>query len=211
MDANDYIIKRRLIQKVEFITNSFVDETVELSEADVQAFYEANANDYYIEPFVTFTHVYFDASRRTSAELERTAADKLAELNAASVPFAESGRHGDRFLYHTNYVERTPEFVASHFGPEMAERVFALTPESGVWHGPYRSPYGLHLVTLSKRSQGRVPELAEVRGRVADDARREVVRERNDKAIQGIVDSYEVRRSYQQPAAPQPALATVRE
>ena len=207
MDANDYIIKRRLIQKVEFITNSFVDETVELSDADVQDYYEANASDYYVEPFVTFTHVFFDGSRATSKELEAMAQDKLAELNATGVPFSQSGRHGDRFLYHTNYVERTPEFVASHFGSEMAEQVFALEPGAGVWHGPYRSPYGLHLVTLSKRTQGRVPELAEVRDRVADDARREVVRERNDAAIQGIVDSYEVRRSYEQATTSDPVLA----
>ena len=208
MDANDYIIKRRLIQKVEFITNSFVDETVALTEDDIKAHYERNVDSYYVEPFVTFTHVFFDGSRRAPDELERSAAAKLAELNGGGVSFSQAGRHGDRFLYHVNYVERTPEFVASHFGPEMAEAVFALQPGAERWHGPYRSPYGLHLVMVSKRVDGRVPELAEVQDRVADDARREAVRERNDEAIQRIVDGYEVQRSYERPAGAGTELAT---
>ena len=200
MDANDYIIKRRLIQKVEFITNSFVDEAVQLTDADISAHYEKHLDEYFIEPFVTFTHVFFDGSSRGPDEIERLAATKLAELNERSVPFAESGRHGDRFLYHSNYVERTPEFVASHFGAEMAERVFELQPGAAEWHGPYRSPHGLHLVLVSKRQEGRVPGLAEIRDRVADDARREVVRTRNEEAIRRIVDGYEVQRTFERRA-----------
>ena len=34
-------------------------------------------------------------------------------------------RHGDRFPYFVNYVERDPQFVRSHFGAPMAEQVFA--------------------------------------------------------------------------------------
>jgi hypothetical protein len=207
MDANDYIIKRRLVQKVEFITNSFVDETVKLFEADIETHYAAHTDDYYIEPFVTFTHVFFDGSRRQPQELEVLAAEKLAELNEQRVPFSQSSRHGDRFLYHTNYVERTPEFVASHFGPEMAERVFALEPDTARWHGPYRSSYGLHLVMVGKSAAGRIPELAEVRDRVADDARREVVRERNEAAVQSIVDGYQVRLAYPLPDSAAAGLA----
>jgi hypothetical protein len=208
MDANDYIIKRRLIQKVEFITNSFVDETVQLSEADIEAHYAANADDYYVEPFVTFTHVFFDGSRHALAELENLASDKLNELNEKNVHFSQSGRHGDRFPYFINYVERTPEFVASHFGPEMAQQVFALDPGDNQWHGPYPSSYGLHLVLLSKRVEGVTPVLAEVHDRAADDARREVVRERNDAAIKAIVGTYEVRVTYERPTEEQTELAT---
>lgn len=208
MDANDYIIKRRLIQKVEFITNSFVDEAVELSETDIEAYFADNVDDYYVEPFVTFTHVFFDGSRHESGDLERLATKKLAELNARSVPFSESGRHGDRFLYHLNYVERTPDFVSGHFGPQMAAQIFELEPGTGQWQGPFQSPFGVHLVLLAKRAEGRVPELDEVRERVTNDARREVVRKRSEEAIQRIVDRYEVRREYQRPSADS-VLATV--
>ena len=47
------------------------------------------------------------------------------------------------------------------FGEEFARSVLALAP--GRWEGPVRSGYGLHLVLVTKRIPGRLPELSEVR------------------------------------------------
>lgn len=201
MDANDYVIKRRLIQKVEFLTSSFADETVELSDADLSAYFSANRHDYFVEPFVTFTHVFFDDSRHEPVEIGRLARQKLSEFNRRGLPFSESGREGDRFLYHRNYVERTPDFVGSHFGSEMAAQIFELEADSQLWHGPFRSPYGLHLVMVSKRAEGRVPELGEIRERVTNDALRESARQRTENEIQRLVDRYEVSIRYRRASA----------
>lgn len=38
----------------------------------------------------------------------------------------QAAAYGDRFLYHLNYVAREPDEVASHFGTEMQQAVFAL-------------------------------------------------------------------------------------
>src|SRR5210317_1837730 len=59
VDENDYVIKRRMIQSVEFITNGFVTAALDLEDDDVRAYFEANIDDYYINPFVTFTHVFY--------------------------------------------------------------------------------------------------------------------------------------------------------
>jgi hypothetical protein len=68
MDQNDYIIKRRMIQSIEFITDGFVTAAVDVSDQDVSAYYEANRDDYYISPFATFTHVFFDGERHSRDE-----------------------------------------------------------------------------------------------------------------------------------------------
>ena len=204
MDGNDYLIKRRLIQKVEFLAQGFADANIQLSEADLQAYLEENRDDYYVAPAVTFTHVFFNAEKRGAEVARAAAAGKLGELNAAAVPFADAPRHGDRFLYHVNYVERTPDFVASHFGPKMAREVLAAPAGDGVWRGPYDSPYGTHLVLVTKSEGGRHPELEEIRTRVADDARRAKARERLEAAIGDIVAGYEVRLDYE-PDAPRQA------
>jgi hypothetical protein len=197
MDKNDYIIKRRMIQSIEFITDGFVTAAVEISDEEVETYFEANRDDYYINPFVTFTHVFFDRERRGRDEAYALAAAKLAELNAQQVLFSNAPRHGDRFPFFVNYVERGPEFVASHFGMPMAESVFALPPSDTIWHGPFESEYGLHLVMLTRNVAGRYPELAEVEASVRDDAEREAIAAHKDKAIQAIVDTYEVRRSFE--------------
>lgn len=196
MEQNDYIIKRRLIQKIEFITTGFIEAATEVGEDDISAWYDTHKDSYYVEPFVTFTHVFFNAEQRGPDAAWALATEQLVELNREAVPFTQGLRHGDRFLYHSNYVERTLDFVASHFGAPMAEGVFELLPDDTRWHGPFESEYGYHLVMLARKQDGRYPELDEVRDQVQDEAEREQIRERNDEAIQAIVDSYDVRVTY---------------
>ena len=195
VDENDYVIKRRMIQSIEFITNGFVTAALNLDEEDIEAYFEANIDDYYINPFVTYTHVFYETDKRGDDAALALAEAKLTELNTARVPFAEAPGHGDRFPYFLNYVERDPEFVASHFGRGMAEEIFALEPDAELWRGPFESPYGYHLVLLTKKVEGRYPGLDEIRERVRGDAEQAEIDTMQDKAIQAIVDTYEVRRA----------------
>ncbi len=39
----------------------------------------------------------------------------------------------------------------------------------GQWTGPIQSPYGLHLVKIDRRVEGRIPGLAEIRAAVKRD------------------------------------------
>ena len=194
VDENDYVIKRRMIQSVEFITNGFVTAALSLEDEDVEAYFEANKDDYYISPFVTFTHVFFGKDERGADATLALAEAKLAELNAARVPFSEAPGHGERFPYFLNYVERDPEFVASHFGRRMSEELFALEPDDAIWHGPFESPYGFHLVLLSRKVDGRFPDFEEISDRVRGDAEQAELDRMQDEAIRGIVSTYEVRR-----------------
>jgi hypothetical protein len=194
VDENDYVIKRRMIQSVEFITNGFVTAALDLGEDDVEAYFEANKDDYFVSPFVTYTHVFFGTDDRGEESALALAEAKLAELNADRVSFAEAPGHGDRFPYFLNYVERDPEFVASHFGRRMSGELFALEPDSATWRGPFESPYGYHLVLLTKKVEGRYPDLEEISERVRSDAEQAELDLMQDEAIRGIVNTYEVRR-----------------
>ena len=196
VDDNDYVIKRRMIQSVEFITNGFVTAAVDLGEEDIETFFEANKDDYYIAPYITFTHVYFEKDKRGADAALAMAEAMLAELNAAGISFAEAPGYGDRFPYFLNYVERDPDFVASHFGPPVAEQLFMLEPNPALWQGPFESPYGYHLVLLTKKVEGRYPDLADAYERVRSDAERAEIEIMQDRAIQAIVDTYEVRRAF---------------
>lgn len=195
VDKNDYVIKRRMIQSIEFVTNGFVTAAVEVSDDDVEEFYAANRHDYFIEPHVTFAHVFLSAEDRDSAEIADRADALLAELNASQAPFSHAPRYGDRFPYFVNYVERSTEFVTSHFGARMAEALFALEPSDTTWQGPFESAYGLHLVMLARKTEGRYPALNEIAEVVRRDAEREAIATLQEEAIQAIVDTYDVRRS----------------
>ncbi len=202
LDDDDYIIRRRLVQKLEFITEGFAEAGADVGEAALLRYFDANKADYYVEPYVTFTHVFFQTEDRPREQARALAEKELQRLNRNSVPFSDAPQHGDRFLYHVNYVERTSDYVGSHFGPPMTRALFALEPNEFVWRGPFDSAYGLHLVLLTTNEPGREPELAELEARVREDARRARVREETEAAIADVVEAYDVRVVYERDPSP---------
>lgn len=193
LDRNDYVIKRRLMQKLEFINTGFVTSSTALSAEEVREYYESNRSDYYVEPYATFTHVFFGADTRGGDEADVLAEQALKTLNEKPVPFHEAPRHGERFLYHTNYVERTVDFITSHLGTEMTRALFELKPDDARWRGPFRSAYGSHLVMLTRKMAGKQPPLEDIEPRVRSDARQARIRTKSEQALQAIVQQYEVR------------------
>ena len=193
LNENDYVVKRRLIQKLEFITKGFIDSAIELTEENIKTYFEENKPEYYIEPYATFTHVFFDKERHGSDKAKSMAKEKLTELNNKEVTFSQAIQHGDRFLYHTNYVERTPEYVSSHFGSSMTKAIFEFNFNDQQWTGPFESPYGFHLVMITQKKEGRFPKIDEVYDGVKDDAHRDIIRQQTEAAIQEIINDYDVK------------------
>ena len=199
LDRDDYVIKRRLIQKVDYIARGFAESFNEVSEEEVQQYFEDNKSDYYVEPRVTFTHVFFSAERHGTAKAKELAEQKLAELVKSRASFNDAARHGERFLYGMNYVERSQLYVESHFGKEMTEKVFAIEPGQHQWQGPFESQHGVHLVMMTQKQPGYMPALQEVYTRVSQEAQRAIVAERAKRATQQIVNGYDIDIVYEKP------------
>ncbi|HEY0942353.1 MAG TPA: peptidylprolyl isomerase [Steroidobacter sp.] len=192
LDKNDYVSRLRLIQQLEFITRGFTDAQVEVTEQEIQRHYETHESEYRVQPKVTFTHVFFSSDRHGAKEAEALARAELKKLNGGRVRFDQAPGHGERFLYHVNYVAREAEEVASHFGEDMQTQLFALKPDDKQWRGPFQSPYGSHLVMLTQHEAGYLPSFDEVRARVEQEARQAAMDARFEESIQSIVDAYDV-------------------
>lgn len=189
MTDNDYIIRRRSVQKLEFIAQGVAEQRVTIDAGAVEGYFDQHRQDYYEAPSFTFTHVFLKGDPGVIGERAQAL---LQQLNREQVDFASATRFGDRFLYHRNYVERTPDFIASHFGEGFRNELARLTPDSQRWQGPFASSHGLHLVMLSEHRPGRVPELAEIRPRVEADFKHWQQQQRQELAIQQIVEQYDV-------------------
>ena len=192
LDRDDYVIRMRLVQKMEYITRGLLSVGA-VSDESIRSYFDANKGNYFVEPHITFTHVYFDRDKHGAAQANQLADEKLQDLNGIPVPFSDAVAHGDRFLYHVNYVEREPDFVANHFGNDMTRILFSLNPDSKHWYGPYESTYGYHLIMISQRGEGRFPELEEIDDRVRDDARRAWIREKTEAVIDELIKNYDIR------------------
>lgn len=192
LGQNDYIIKRRMIQKIDFITQGFAESVIKVSDDDLKAYYDVNKGRYREQAFITFTHVFFDAEKRDRDAAKELAIAKLAKFRSSVVPFTDAPKHGDRFPYGVNYVERTRDHVESHFGKQMTKALFDLEPDDDRWMGPFLSPYGAHLVMVAGKKDALTPPLKEVRGRVQADLTSERRKEQSEKAIKAIIDTYRV-------------------
>ena len=190
LEKNDQIIRRRLIQKVEFINLGFQSDLEIINETELTDYFNQHQDQYTIDASVTFTHVFIDQGlhkNNTLALAEKT----LATLNGAEVPFENAAQHGQRFFYHRNYVDRTPDFVNSHFGKAFSKTVFALTP-GALWHGPIASNYGFHLVLLTKNIASRTPEIEEVASEVLGDLQRIKLSLMKQNALDRMIKKYTI-------------------
>ncbi len=192
LDRNDYVARRRLIQQLGFITRGFITTGTKLTEQELHTYFQAHQDNYYQPAEITFTHVFFNHDRHGAGQAKTLAQQTLQQLNAKLVPFHEGLGYGDRFLYDVNYVDKQADEVASHFGEPMQQQVFQLAPDDQLWQGPFSSPYGEHLVMVTRLQPGYAPELAEVQGKVYQDALRDRQEAELDEAVRGIVKGYRV-------------------
>ena len=178
LDRDDTIIRRRLRQKLEFLAED-VAAQAEPSDDDLRAYLQAHPEAFAVEPHVTFRQVYLDP-RRHGAHLARDVDRLLAELQQISHT-ADPAELGDGVLLAHRFDHVSAAEVRTLFGDTFAAGVSTLTP--GQWQGPVPSGYGVHLVYVSERTAGRIPELVEVREAVRRawaqaqrlDARRDVL------------------------------------
>ena len=192
LDRDDYIIRSRLVQKLWYLAEGIASGAGSLSEEEVQAYFQANRDNYVVGPYITLTHVFFNAQNRGWEEARALAEAKLTELNDGPVPFDESSAHGDRFPYFVNYIERPPPIVAGHFGDETAAVLFELPVDPMLWRGPYESRFGTHLVLVTDQQPQRMPGFSEIRDRVAEEAQAARDRELTDAAIEDIEARYRI-------------------
>lgn len=191
LEKDDYVIKMRMIQKLKFITQGFIESEHPIKDQDITDYFSKHKSNYFISPTITFTHVFFD--NQGDEITEKRAKTTKAFLNDRHIGFSEGAQYGDHFLYHTNYVERNPDFISSHFGETMEKAVFDISSSDyNQWLGPFKSSYGYHLVMVSDKSARKFPRLDEVYDKVKQDAQRALNRQKNIETIDKIVERYQI-------------------
>jgi hypothetical protein len=190
---SDYVIRQRMIQKADFLLGDVASGSIDVDDEELRAYFEASKDAYAIAPSVTFAHVFFDADRHGAASARAAAEEAAHTLTAAGTSFEGATDEGDRFPFLTSYVERTPDYVASHFGAEFATALAALTPSTVAWQGPLRSAYGEHVVLLTARTPARHPELEAVRDTVERDYRDSLSRAERARLLTALRGRYRVR------------------
>lgn len=161
LDRQDYVIRRRIVQSMEYALGSPEAEAAVPGEAKLRAWYDSHRSLYALPSVISFSHVYFGGPRASAR-----AAAALPALTGGTVP--PEGL-GDRFLYQRTYDRRTAQEVTDQFGPDMARELFT-NAAPGQWRGPVASIHGHHLVRLERVEPGGVQPFEQVKAKVVQDA-----------------------------------------
>jgi hypothetical protein len=162
LDKDDSVIRRRLRQKVEFVSDDIAAQA-EPTDADLNAYLQAHPESFRVEQRITFRQVYLNPEKHGDS-LAKDAAQLLERLNQAGNS-DDGAALGDSFLLEHDFTDVPTGEVAKQFGEIFAAKLGGLAP--GRWQGPIESGYGVHLVWVNEHTEGRLPALAEVRDAVA--------------------------------------------
>jgi len=184
LDRDDGVIRRRMRQKMEFILED-ITARLEPTDEELLAYLKRHPDPYRVDPQIAFRHVYVNADKR-GKNAEADARQILAQLNQGTDPDSV----GDPLLLDAE-IRLSPLWdINKQFGEEFGRNLSGL--KSGKWEGPVRSGFGLHLVLVTKRVGGRLPELREMRETVKRDWTFERQKELKDAAYAKLRERYVV-------------------
>ena len=187
LDRDDTIIRRRLRQKLEFVSADLADQT-EPTDDELAAYLNAHPDVFRMEPHLTFSHVYLDPQRHGD-RLTDEAVKLLVALDRAG-PAADVSKLGDATMLERTFESVPAGTIAIQLGETFAAKLGELP--LGRWQGPIESAYGAHLVVVNDRIEGRIPVLAEVHDTVRREWANARARENSEAYYRTLLEGYEV-------------------
>jgi hypothetical protein len=157
LDRDDPVVRRRIAQKVEFIVDGATP--VAPTAAELQSWLDAHPDKYAIGATYSLQQIYFDPARHGDG------LDKTIETARVAIGKGRTDVGDSTMLPAT--VQGSADEIARVFGGDF-EQTLRMLPVGG-WQGPVRSGFGLHLVHVSAREDGRQANLEDVREAVERD------------------------------------------
>ena len=200
LDKDDVIVRRRLAQKLKFLTDDIID-IPEPSEEELSGYFKDNIDQYKSPDLTTFTHIFFDPDKREENTLT-DAEDAKSKLQKLENPTEGLDKFGDNFMLQSYYPEKSEQEISKLFGTQFANTISEQSP--GEWQGPILSGYGTHLVYVNGRIITPGPAIEDVRDQVIVDWEDGKRKEINNEFYENLFSRYEVIIEEESPEAQKP-------
>lgn len=187
LDQNDEIIRRRLDQKLRFLTNDMANLT-EPSPEELQAFYQTNKTKYLEQKKYSFSHIYFSPDKRKNPDED--AANVLKTLNGSDKNLSELIKKGDAFPFASHIDSLTQEEINTGMGDGFTDALDKLP--IGKWSGPVFSGYGTHLIFLNEIKPPHEKDFASIREEVLRDFHYKLQEDYNKQLFQEFKKDFKI-------------------
>lgn len=160
LDKDDIIIRRRLAQKMEFVSGDMLT-VEEPTEAQIQDYYNGHKEEFLVLGKVSFLQVFFSMDSRSEDKAFKLAEKTKRNLNKLTLEEIDFSKIGDRTMIPTEYLKRSNKQLNTDFGNTEIVKKLTEAPISN-WSGPFISNYGMHLIYVLERKHQYIPDLEEV-------------------------------------------------
>jgi parvulin-like peptidyl-prolyl isomerase len=194
LDKNDQVVRRRMAQKMEFISNDLAS-LAEPDDEQLQTYLDKHAEKFSIPRRISYSQVYLNSNQR-GEQIYKDAEKLITELSDSTID-VDISMLGDSFMGGYSFDDETDFAVSRLFGEVFTQQIFNLPV--GKWAGPVESGYGLHVVRVDSRTDSRLPPLEQVRDKVRVEWVAEQQRKTNDMLYSELRKRYEI--TIEEPAA----------
>lgn len=186
----DEIIRRRLVQKMEFLLTDSSDIT-NPGETVLTTYYKKHAAEFSNPAMVSFRHLYFSNDNVREPGAWQRSMDALLAIRSGREQQARQS--ADMSPLNDHYADLNRRDAQQLFGQtEFVQRLFE-TP-MGQWSGPFQSGYGWHLVLVLDRVDEKFPPFADVADRVFSAWRDENREQHFESVLKTMLGNYEIQR-----------------
>ena len=176
LDQADTIVRRRLIQKYQFLLEEVDDEA--LNEAAVAAYYQQNQDRYRHPQRIHYDHILLSQTYTEAAARSDLAAGK------------DWRKLGTDSLLARSYKGQSQQDILHTLGPTFQSRLDL--GQQGRWQGPIRSSYGQHLVRITQIEAPALKPLETIANKVRFDLAAAIGERSKAQAFEALRPNYPV-------------------
>jgi len=185
LDHNDEIIKRRLAQKMQFLSND-IAAMMEPTDEILEEYFQKNS-DKYLKPYsYSLFQITFSPDNRK--DHFKDAKEVLKKFSNAS--FEEMSKKGDRLPFSYFFDDINVDELGLQLGSIFTEVL--KDQELNKWVGPIPSGFGYHLVYILDKTEAQLPSFESVKKAVLRDFEYDNQKEIDEAIYQELKKKYEI-------------------
>ena len=185
LDHNDEIIKRRLAQKMQFLSNDLATIN-EPTDEELKKFYDANFEDYLTPSVYSFYQIIFSPDNRNDPKNDaEQALLKFKELSIDQIK-----NKGDVLPFPFFFENKNSDEINRQLGMQFSDNLNTL--KTNDWMGPVSSGFGYHLVYITEKTGPQIPDFETVKEDLLRDFEYEKQKDLNEQIFNELKKNYKI-------------------
>jgi len=185
LDHNDEIIKRRLAQKMQFLSND-IASLQEPTVLELQKYYKTHADKYLTPYSYSLYQITFTSDKRENNF--KDAKETLDQFGNAT--FDEMKNWGDAMPFSYYFDDINANELSLQLGSKFPDAIKG--EEINKWIGPIPSGFGYHLVYITMKTEPHLPDFDMIKNDILRDYEYDNQKEVNELIYKELKKKYHI-------------------